>query len=181
MSNTGEHEEERRWGRVIRLSARRKPANDSGNRTRAAAIWEKPEAAVRGILSRLDTRSERFLASRQAVNLPRPVAAFAARAVFAFEACAAAGRNASWGSFDVSSFARWLGKRENLHPAIVPDLFRALRGVFSWLVVEKEIDAVTAAQIVEDLEATEDEFVHDVIDRHLANEVIAEPKVVAPS
>ena len=131
-------------------------------------MWEKPEAAVRQILSTLETRTERFLASRHAVSIPKPVAGFAARAVLAFQACAARVGGSAWGSFDVGTFAGWLGKRDNLHPAVVPDLFRALRGVFSWLVVENEIDPITAQQIVEELEAHEDEIVHGVIDRHLA-------------
>lgn len=168
MSETGEHDEtQRRWGRLIRLSTRRRRP-DATPESPLAAMWDKPEAVVRRILSNLDTRAERFLASRHAVSLPKPVAGFAARAVLAFQACAARA-GGTWGSFDVGTFARWLGKRDNLHPAVVPDLFRAFRSVFTWLVVENEIDPLTAKQIVEELEAREDEIVHGVIDRHLAS------------
>jgi hypothetical protein len=175
MSDTGEHEQQRRWGRLIRLSTRpqksekrEQPELGSSEPRGVRAVLEKPEAAVRGILASLETRTDRFLASRHAVSLPAPVAGFAARAVLAFQACAEKVGGSAWGSFDVGTFARWLGKRENLHPAVVPDLFRALRSVFSWLVVENEIDPLTAQQIVEELEAREDEIVHGVIDRHLA-------------
>ncbi len=167
MSETGEEERQKRWGKLIRLSTRREGPRKP-KRAPRKALREKPEAAVRGILATLDEKSERFLASRHAMSLPEPVAAFAARAVLAFQACAEKVGGSPWGSFDVGTFAGWLGKRDNLHPAVVPDLFRALRSVFDWLVVEKEIDPITAAQIVEELEAREDELVHGVIDRHLA-------------
>jgi hypothetical protein len=169
MSETGEENRQERWGKLIRLSTRRKKPKKT-KRVSRPAILEKPEAAVRGILATLEERTDRFLASRHATSLPEPVAGFAARAVLAFQACAEKVGGTSWGSFDVGTFVRWLGKRDNLHPAVIPDLFRALRSVFNWLVVEKEIDPLTAAKIVEELEAREDEIVHGVIDRHLAAE-----------
>lgn len=125
-----------------------------------------PVGGAKRLMMEVNRRVARFEQSRHAASLEPQVAQVALHSLLVWQGTLCS-RIDRWADFDASEYAAWLTAQSLLHPAVVPELYRAWRCSLEWLVEEGVVAAREAESIFEDLCDLENALVHLVIDAYL--------------